>query len=330
MGRSRSYVALSVAVSLALVQESVGFSRFITQIPNVGRVRHFDVTWSTLGHPSQGGGTSAGAANGFGSDVLAADGTGGDLWPKVCELDSDGDGVANKIELCDPACAWRPGDAAPTDCRNDVVLGNEEGTPTHPGFADGVQADGGLNPAIIHGAVMIIAWLVCAPIGIISATLFKKSRDAPYDWFSTHRALLTAASVFTVIGFLIMVANFGFALDNLHTQVGFAVVIMAILQPISGVLRPHIEPGEPKESKRIAWEYGHQWFGRLTVFLAAGAAITGIQIGFANIEAGYIIAGLFAAVTFMSFVYVLGFRDVDDDQMLKSKYKKKGVGLENL
>lgn len=312
------------------VREAVGFSRYALEIPNVGGVRHFGVTWSTLGHPSQGGGTSSGAANSFGSDVLAADGTGGDLWPKVCELDSDGDGVKNKFELCDPACAWRPGDADPTDCRTDEVLGNEAGLPTHPGFADGVQADGAINPALIHGGMMILAWLVCAPIGILSATLFKKSDDPPYEWFPVHRAMLTMASFLTLVAWVVMIVNFGFALDNLHTQVGLAVVVLAVIQPISGALRPHVSGGQ-KEAKRIYWEAGHQWVGRLLTFLAAGACITGIQIGFANLEAGYVIAVVFAIITFGSFVYVLGFRDVPDgSQTSKRKYKKKGADLESL
>ena len=328
MGRTQ--LLLGVGVALAAVQESVCFSRYATQIPNVGNVRHFDVSWSTIGHPGQGGSTSAGAANPFGKDVLAADGTGGLLWPKVCELDSDGDGIPNKVELCDPACAWVPGDAAPTDCRTDNVLGNELGQPTHPGFADGVQADGGINPALIHGGLMIVAWLVFAPMGVLSATLFKKSDDPPYNWFATHRGLLTLASFCSIIAWIIMLASFGFTLDNLHTQIGLAVVLMAIIQPISGALRPHVSKNEPKEPKRIYWELGHQWFGRLLMFLAAGAAITGMQIGFANVEGGYVVAALFAVATFGSFVFVLGYRDADEETMMKSKYKKKGVGLENL
>ncbi len=54
---------------------------------------------------TRGGGTPR---NPFGEDYESTSG-----WAKLCQKDSDGDGATNGVELGDPDCAWRPGDADP-------------------------------------------------------------------------------------------------------------------------------------------------------------------------------------------------------------------------
>jgi len=56
--------------------------------------------WAGVGHTSAGGG---GDRNPFGVDFAAE----GHAWTKaLCEMDSDGDGRSNGIELGDPECVW--------------------------------------------------------------------------------------------------------------------------------------------------------------------------------------------------------------------------------
>lgn len=126
---------------------------------------------------------------------------------------------------------------------------------------------------------MLFAWLLFAPAGIITAT-FNKTRKAPMvkKWFMVHQALLTTTVFLTLIAFFIMVNQQGFMLPTSHSKLGFTVVILAILQPLSGVLRPHIVPGEAKSNVRVAWEYGHQIVGRVTMILAVAAAILGVGL----------------------------------------------------
>ena len=54
---------------------------------------------------TRGGGTPR---NPFGEDYESTS-----AWAKLCEKDSDGDGATNGVELGDPDCTWRPGDADP-------------------------------------------------------------------------------------------------------------------------------------------------------------------------------------------------------------------------
>lgn len=85
-----------------------------------------------------------GARNSFGQDVeeMGLSGVGGEstqdtVWAAVCNIDSDGDGYTNGVELGDPACTWeiddpnpnftpsRPGDSNSTPCGNGTIEGEE-------------------------------------------------------------------------------------------------------------------------------------------------------------------------------------------------------------
>ena len=49
------------------------------------------------------------------------------MWTAVlCNMDSDGDGRTNGVELCDPNCEWQQGDPDPV-CTGSV---------SHPGLSD--------------------------------------------------------------------------------------------------------------------------------------------------------------------------------------------------
>ena len=83
---------------------------YLAKIPNAGRV--FDcsgTSWPAVGHAQAEGG---GARNSFGEDFAAA----GHEWTReLCEMDSDGDGYSNGVELGDPECEWSEGGTAQFD-----------------------------------------------------------------------------------------------------------------------------------------------------------------------------------------------------------------------
>eukprot|EP00924_Labyrinthula_sp_SR-Ha-C_P012517 augustus_masked-scaffold_10-processed-gene-9.34-mRNA-1 protein AED:0.17 eAED:0.81 QI:0/-1/0/1/-1/1/1/0/443 len=257
------------------------------------------------------------------------------IWEEICNEDSDGDGLSNGEELCDPGCTWRPGDDDP-DC--------DEGTfPTHPGFADENIQDVGVPQVVqIHAAMMILAWAICAPVGIISATLFKKNASGNVLWFLVHRVLLSAAAGLTVLGFLVMVNDRGTdiifeSIDN-HPRTGIAVVAFAVLQPLSGFFRVHKKKGKGKSVQRLVWELQHQWTGRITVILAVASLASGIQIGFDNDTGGSFLIVVFGIVSLASFAYVFLYREPQikkreaaeyETEYNKSYSKKKEVQGEN-
>ncbi|XP_069138144.1 dopamine beta-hydroxylase-like isoform X2 [Argopecten irradians] len=93
------------------VQQSHGFSSFMSQIPNGDKVRDpcdGNTTWPGVGHEAMGGG---GPRNPFGLDFY----NNGKVWnATICQKDSDGDGMSNGAELGDPTCVWTPG-STPTN-----------------------------------------------------------------------------------------------------------------------------------------------------------------------------------------------------------------------
>lgn len=307
-----SSAACSAAVMalFTVLKPSTAFPQYANNIPNSRVVEFQDKTVIGLGHPFNAR-TDQGNPNPFGVDVRTAFPDESEdlsnLWATVCDFDSDEDGSTNGVELCDPECTWEPGDADPV-CDEGVQL-------RHPGFDDGEEIEeAGIGFLVAaHGVLMILAWVVCAPIGILGATIFKKAGPPP-TWFLLHRALLTGASVLTLLAFLLMVINVGgIRLAAQHTKFGIVVVLLSVLQPLSGFFRAHNPPaGEHKSSERIMWEFQHQWTGRLIVVLAVAALITGIADGFggdAADAAGYILALALGVAGTGSFIFVLGVRE---------------------
>jgi hypothetical protein len=108
-----------VACTITTVES---WSTYRSAIPNGNSVVYNGQPASGVGHNSLGGG---GSLNPFGRDFSAA----GSRWTvSLCQKDSDGDGVANGIELGDPNCVWSPGQMP------SVTTGI-----THPGFRDARQ-----------------------------------------------------------------------------------------------------------------------------------------------------------------------------------------------
>eukprot|EP00029_Vermamoeba_vermiformis_P014686 TRINITY_DN978_c0_g2_i1.p1 TRINITY_DN978_c0_g2~~TRINITY_DN978_c0_g2_i1.p1 ORF type:complete len:649 (-),score=57.62 TRINITY_DN978_c0_g2_i1:58-2004(-) len=86
-------------------------------------------SWAGVGHLMPEGG---GPRNQFGLDFAAA----GYNWTmELCQLDSDGDGIPNGVELGDPSCVWTPGQ---TPERTTAI--------THPGLPDNPNNPGFCTP----------------------------------------------------------------------------------------------------------------------------------------------------------------------------------------
>mmetsp|Transcript_64686 Transcript_64686/g.173243 ORF Transcript_64686/g.173243 Transcript_64686/m.173243 type:complete len:393 (-) Transcript_64686:233-1411(-) len=149
-----------------------------------------------------------------------------------------------------------------------------------------------------HGFMMAVAWGIIVPIAIGSSIL--RSLLPNTMWFSFHFGLNSLA-VLTVI------ASFGLAVygisdqnkkhftEDTHRLVGLIVFLLAVLQLLSGLCRPHLRKpttnGEEhpirlrKMKPRQLWEYKHRIVGVSTLALAWWNCYSGIGLYAERIEA---------------------------------------------
>ena len=66
--------------------------------------------------------------NGFGFDYVAAR----QQWSEMCQLDSDGDGITNAVELLDPECTWRPAPIGQPNTPLPIGIATHPGDPRDP------------------------------------------------------------------------------------------------------------------------------------------------------------------------------------------------------
>ena len=125
-----------------------------------------------------------------------------------------------------------------------------------------------------HGYLMLFTWVVLFPSGIIIAMTQKLQGGS--NWLKLHKGLLVLGVLLAIAGTIIAVVNVSVHFATLHTKLGITAVALAVIQPISGLARPHLKPGGEKDGLRKAWEFQHQWTGRLAVGIAMGALYTGL------------------------------------------------------
>ena len=135
---------------------------------------------------------------------------------------------------------------------------------------------------LIHGSLMVVGWGLLLPSGVIIALLGK---HRPNDlWFKIHKILQPVAMLVTIAGFFVALQNFTAlqagigTLNHSHAVCGVATMVLGILQPISGWLRPHKNEDEEKSCKRLGWEIYHKAIGYSVLALAAATIIMGTQI----------------------------------------------------
>jgi hypothetical protein len=139
-----------------------------------------------------------------------------------------------------------------------------------------------------HGWLAAIAWGVLSPLAIASSVLrrFFPQEDT---WLQVHRGLNTLVVAFTLAAFVIAVVainqetpsgadpnHFDKSLSGGHRSIGLVIFVLALLQAMGGIFRPHIthkpvpttddyigslEPAPEKSSTRVFWEYGHKGMG---------------------------------------------------------------------
>jgi hypothetical protein len=133
----------------------------------------------------------------------------------------------------------------------------------------GIVAAAGARPmTIAHGALMIIAWIGTAAIGIFIARFFKNSWIGrkvcgTEVWFFWHTFFQIITWILTIIAIILIFVDVGEWRTTTHSILGMIVMSFAILQPIVAIFRP-----KPTSSRRPIFNFVHKFFGNFTHILA--------------------------------------------------------------
>jgi len=142
------------------------------------------------------------------------------------------------------------------------------------GTAFGATSSTAFTPwRLTHGAFMLISFGMMIPIGMFVSRYLRGKFD---NWFKLHIWIQYTALGIFFIGFWIAVG--GCASEQLpyntpHQQLGVALFLLVIAQPINGYFRPQSDGG--KISMRH-WRLFHYWYGRALIFLGVIQIFMGI------------------------------------------------------
>ncbi len=181
---------------------------------------------------------------------------------------------------------------------------------------------------VLHGILMMIAWLILVPAGIVVARYFKVSPSQNYPeeldnpfWFYTHVYLQSTGVAIACIGLAMAWCGIGTVdtHDN-HARMGWIVMTLGFLQIVSSLLRGtkggptggHAEPDRPETwhgdhynmtLRRRLFEVWHKAAGYISVALAVPTAMLGLaRAGFDGIV--YVLPALLGLSFFGLWTYL--------------------------
>ena len=149
-----------------------------------------------------------------------------------------------------------------------------------------------------HARLMVLAWGVLIPLGVIVARFFKVTprQDWPSTldnrfWWNWHRLLQYGGMALAAAGLALALASGSMsgAMRTAHAVLGFAVLALGVLQLVSAWLRGSKGgPTAPSPdgslrgdhydmtARRYAFEYAHKFGGMIAVAGSVAAIVTGL------------------------------------------------------
>jgi len=126
------------------------------------------------------------------------------------------------------------------------------------------------TPTIMHAVLMVVAWLLVMPAGVIIARYYKvlAKQDFPKEldnqfWWHWHLALQYGGMLLAVAGFLMVwdtQKSIGGGIGGMHAIAGIAAMTLGVLQIISGILRgskggPVDDNGRPNPPEKVRGDH---------------------------------------------------------------------------
>jgi len=149
---------------------------------------------------------------------------------------------------------------------------------------------------------MWLCWSIMIPIGFLWARFVKGYPDDKSGmWFEGHRLMMSISFIIVLISAAYAISLTTNHLGTVHKIMGAAVVLAALYQVMSAVLRPHADPHNPT-CQRLIFEYTHHTVGRLAILLSWVAiayglvSVTGISMTVVYIH--IVISGIWIFIYF--------------------------------
>jgi hypothetical protein len=144
-----------------------------------------------------------------------------------------------------------------------------------------------------HGRLMVLAWTVLVPLGIVMARYFKVTRRQDWPrrldnqlWWQSHLALQMAglacmSAALAIVWREIGSAGFG---SSWHATLGWLVLVLGWLQLVGGLLRG--SKGSPLQAgdhydmtrRRVVFEWLHKVIGYGAVLISVLVTGLGLQL----------------------------------------------------
>ncbi|XP_018535155.2 LOW QUALITY PROTEIN: putative ferric-chelate reductase 1 [Lates calcarifer] len=140
---------------------------------------------------------------------------------------------------------------------------------------------GSRGPTIMkmHGALMLLAWMLTGSVGTIVASFYKSEWPnqillGQKVWFQVHRGLMTLTMTLTIVAFCLpFFYRKGWSEHaGVHPYLGCCVLALSLIQPIIAVFRPL-----PDSNRRYIFNWVHWGIGSVTEIVAVAAMFLGTR-----------------------------------------------------
>jgi hypothetical protein len=149
-------------------------------------------------------------------------------------------------------------------------------------------AVGGAPLVLLHGLLMLIAWLAISAVATFIARYLK---DLGHGWYLMHRGLMTIVVVATFIGFILITIHVGadgVHYGSPHAVIGVLVVMFSIVQPLIGILSNRWWSPN-RNGTPVFPDVVHWWLGRIVIALGFINCLLGILLFNADQASGAMI-----------------------------------------
>ncbi|XP_037682490.1 ferric-chelate reductase 1 isoform X2 [Choloepus didactylus] len=132
----------------------------------------------------------------------------------------------------------------------------------------------------VHGALMFVAWMTTASIGVLIARFFKPVWPKAFlfgeaAWFQMHRMLMLTTSALTCIAFFLpFIYRGGWSWHaGYHPYLGCLVMTLAVLQPLLAAFRPSLH-----SPRRQIFNWTHWSMGTAARIIAVATMFLGMDL----------------------------------------------------